>query len=90
MSIHAHATQEGSIMDQKHLESLGTAWLDLYTAALIELDGEKLKTLIDDVERAIAIRCMSLDPIQDSDEAQRLTAAQRRLSILRRESESRA
>jgi len=77
-------------MALKHPESLGAAWMDLYTAAMIELDGEKLKTLIEDVKRAIAIRYMSLDPIQDSDEVQRLVFAQRRLSILRRESESRA
>jgi hypothetical protein len=29
-------------------QSVGAAWLDIYTAALIELDREKLKTLIDD------------------------------------------
>ena len=67
------------------LESKGAAWLDIYTAALIELDPEKLKTLIDDAERAIAVRSVSLDPVQDAEEAQRLADAAHNLSVLRRE-----
>ena len=43
-------------MAQKIPESVGAAWQDIYTAALIELDQEKLKMLIEDAERAIAIR----------------------------------
>jgi len=65
--------------------SVGAAWLDIYTAALIELDPEKLKTLIDDAERAIAVRSVSLDPVQDAEEAQRLADAAHNLSVLRRE-----
>ena len=66
-------------------QPVGAAWLDLYTAALIELDPEKLKTLIDDAERAIAVRSVSLDPVQDAEEAQRLADAAHNLSVLRRE-----
>jgi hypothetical protein len=66
-------------------QSVGAAWRDIYTAALIELDREKLKTLIDDAERAIAIRRVSLDPVQDADEGQRLADATRALSVLRHE-----
>jgi len=58
---------------------------DVYTAALIELDPEKLKMLIEDAERAIAIRYMNLDPVQDADEARRLADARRGLSLLRHE-----
>jgi hypothetical protein len=77
-------------MAQKIPESLGAAWQDLYTAALIELDREKLETLIEDAERAIAVRYMSLDPVQDADEAKRLANARRGLLVLRREVERRA
>jgi hypothetical protein len=66
-------------------ESGGAAWRDVYTAALIELDREKLKMLIEEAERAIAIRRLSLDPIRDADEAQRLADAAHNLSVLRRE-----
>jgi len=72
-------------MPQKSPESVGVAWQDLYTAALIELDREKLKTLIDDAERAIAVRSVSLDPVQDAEEVQRLADAAHNLSVLRRE-----
>jgi hypothetical protein len=44
-------------------DSLGAAWLDIYTAALIELDRDKLRMLIEDAERAIAIRRVSLEPV---------------------------
>jgi hypothetical protein len=77
-------------MAQKIPDSLGAAWQDLYTAALIELDREKLETLIEDAERAIAVRYMSLDAVQDADEAQRLENARRGLLVLRREVERRA
>jgi hypothetical protein len=63
----------------------GSRGLDLYTAALIELDPERLKTLIDDAERAIAVRSVSLDPVRDAKEAQRLADAAHNLSVLRRE-----
>ena len=77
-------------MAPKIPDSLGAAWQDLYTAALIELDREKLETLIEDAERAIAVRYMSLDPVQDADEAKRLANARRGLLVLRREVERRA
>jgi hypothetical protein len=73
------------MMPQNTPEVVGAAWLDLYTAALIELDREKLKTLIDDAERAIAVRSVSLDPVQDAEEAQRMSDAAHNLSVLRRE-----
>jgi hypothetical protein len=76
-------------MAQKIPDSLGAAWQDLYTAALIELDRDKLGTLIEDSERAIAVRYLSLDPVQDADEVQRLANAKRGLSVLRREAERR-
>jgi len=68
-------------------DSLGAAWLDIYTAALIELDRDKLRMLIEDAERAIAIRRVSLDPARDAEEAQRLADATRALSVLRHEAE---
>jgi len=71
-------------------ESLGAAWRDLYTAALIEIDVEKLQMRIEDAERAIAIRYASLDLERDGDEARRLTDAKRGLSVLRLEAERRA
>jgi hypothetical protein len=77
-------------MAQKIPDSLGDAWQDFYTAALIELDREKLETLIEDAERAIAIRYLDLDPFQDPDEARRLADARRALSVLRREAQRRA
>jgi hypothetical protein len=77
-------------MAQKIPDSLGDAWQDFYTAALIELDREKLETLIEDAERAIAIRYLNLDPIQDLDEARRLADARRALSVLRHEAQRRA
>jgi hypothetical protein len=77
-------------MAPKIPDSLGAAWQDLYTAALIELDRQKLETLIEDAERAIAVRYMSLDPVQDADEAKRLANARRGLLVLRREVERRA
>jgi len=46
--------------------------------------------LIEDAERAIAIRYMNLDPVQDADEARRLADARRGLSLLRHEAERRA
>ncbi len=70
-------------------QSVGAAWRDVYTAALIELDREKLKMLIEDAERAIAIRNVSLDPVQDAEEVQRLADATRALSVLRHEAERR-
>jgi hypothetical protein len=72
-------------MAQTIPQSGGAAWLDIYTAALIELDPDKLKTLIDDAERAIAVRSVSLDPVQDAEEAQRMSDATHNLSVLRRE-----
>jgi hypothetical protein len=72
-------------MPQNTPEVVGAAWRDVYTAALIELDREKLKMLIEDAERAIAIRSVSLDPVQDAEEAQRLADAAHNLSVLRRE-----
>jgi hypothetical protein len=66
-------------------KSVGAAWLDIYTAALIELDRDKLRMLFEDAERAIAVRSVTLDPVQDADEAQRLADAAHNLSVLRRE-----
>jgi hypothetical protein len=77
-------------MGQNIPHSLGAEWQDFYTAALIELDREKLETLIEDAERAIAIRYLNLDPIQDPDETRRLADARRALSVLRREAQRRA
>jgi len=71
-------------------ESLGAAWQDLYTAALIEVDAEKLKMRSEDAERAVAIRYATLDLERDADEARRLTDARRGLSVLRLEAERRA
>jgi len=76
-------------MAQKIPDSLGVAWQDLYTAALIELDHEMLSTRIEDAERAIAVRYVSLDPVKDAVEAQRLADATRGLSVLRHEAERR-
>jgi hypothetical protein len=76
-------------MAQKIPQAMKTAWWDLYTAALTEGDKEKLKTRIEDAERAIAIRYSSLDPVQDAVESRRLAAATRGLSTLRHESELR-
>jgi hypothetical protein len=76
-------------MAQKIPESMTDAWWDLSTAPLTEVDIEKLKTRIEDAERAIAIRYASLDPIQDAVESRRLAAATRGLSTLRREFELR-
>ena len=78
------------VIAQKIPDSGGATWQDVYTAALIELDPEKLKMLIEDAERAIAIRYMNLDPVQDADEARRLADARRGLSLLRHEAERRA
>ena len=74
-------------MAPKIHDSLGAAWLDIYTAALIELDRDKLRMLVEDAERAIAIRRVSLDPAQDAEEAQRLADATRALAVLRHEAE---
>ena len=68
-------------------DSLGAAWREIYTAALIELDRDKLRMLVEYAERAIAIRNVSLDPVQDADEAQRLADATRALAVLRHEAE---
>jgi hypothetical protein len=76
-------------MAQEIPESMGDAWWDLYTAALTEVDKEKLKTRIQNAERAIAIRNASLDPFQDAVESRRLAAAILGLSTLRREFELR-
>jgi len=56
-------------------ESVGAAWQELYTAALLELDPDKLRTLIAGAEQAIAARYLSLDPVRDAEEAQRITDA---------------
>ena len=66
-------------------ESVGAAWQELYTAALLELDPDKPRTLIAVAEQAIAARYVSLDPVRDAEEAQRITDATRALSVLRRE-----
>ncbi len=66
-------------------ESVGAAWQDFYAAALLELDPEKLKTLIEEAEQAIAARYLSLDPLRDAGEAQRMSDAAFNLSVLRRE-----
>ena len=72
-------------MAQKLPESVGAAWQHLYAAALLELDPEKLKTLIEEAEQAIAARYVSLDPVRDVDEAQCMSDAAHNLSVLRRE-----
>jgi hypothetical protein len=66
-------------------QSVGAAWVDLYTAALIELDPEKFKILIEKAEQAIAVRYAALDPARDAEEAQRIADATRNLAVLRRE-----
>jgi hypothetical protein len=43
-------------MAQKLPESVGAAWQYLYATALLELDPEKLKILIEEAEQAIAAR----------------------------------
>jgi hypothetical protein len=72
-------------MAQKLPESIGAAWQDLYAAALVELDREKLKMLIEKAEQAIAARYAALDPARDAEEAQRIADATRSLTVLRRE-----
>jgi len=66
-------------------EAVGAAWQDLYAAALLELDPEKLKTLIEKADQAIATRYAALDPARDAEEAQRISDAAHNLSVLRRE-----
>jgi hypothetical protein len=77
-------------MAQTIPQSVGAAWLDVYTAAMIELDRDKLKARIEDAERAIAVRYACLDPAKDAEEAQRLADATRGLSVLRHEAERRS
>jgi hypothetical protein len=79
------SSSERIVMAQKISESPGAAWQDLYTAALIELDPDKLKTLIEKAEQTIAARSGALDPTRDAEEAQRIADATRNLSVLRRE-----
>ena len=69
----------------KHPEAVGTEWQDLYAAALLELDRNKLLDRIKEAEQAISIRFVGLDPTRDADEAQRISDATRGLSVLRRE-----
>lgn len=75
-------------MAQKLPESVGAAWQDLYAAALLELDAEKLKIRINEAEQAIAARYAALDPARDADETQRMSDAMSNLSVLRREAKS--
>jgi hypothetical protein len=72
-------------MAQKLPESVGAAWQYLYATALLELDPEKLKILIEEAEQAIAARYLTLDPVRDVEEAQGLSDAARNLAVLRRE-----
>jgi hypothetical protein len=75
-------------MAQKLPELVGAAWQDLYSAALLELDAEKLKIRINEAEQAIAGRYATLDPARDADETQRMSDAMSNLSVLRREAKS--
>jgi hypothetical protein len=75
----------GSSWRRKFQNPREHAWQDLYTAALIELDPEKLKTLIEKAEQTIAARSGALDPTRDAEEAQRIADATRNLSVLWRE-----
>jgi hypothetical protein len=72
-------------MAQKLPESVGAAWQHLHATALLELDPERLKILIEEAEQAIAARYITLDPVRDAEEAQRLSDAARNLAVLRRE-----
>jgi len=83
--FHINAPPRGKHMARRIPESVGAAWQELYTAALLELDPDKLRTLIAGAEQAIAARYLSLDPVRDAEEAQRITDATRALSVLRRE-----
>lgn len=70
-------------MTQNSLES-GAAWQDVYAAALLELDRQKLPGRIKEAEQAISARYAS-DPAPDADEVQRMADAMNNLSVLRRE-----
>ena len=72
-------------MSQNTPEAVGTVWQELYAAALLELERNKLLDRIKEAEQAIAIRFAGLDPTRDADEAQRISDATRGLSVLRRE-----
>ncbi len=74
-------------MSQNTPEAVGTTWQELYAAALLELDRNKLLDRVKEAEQAIAIRYTGLDPTQDADEAQRISDATRNLSVLRREAQ---
>jgi hypothetical protein len=70
-------------MNQTSIES-GAAWQDVYAAALLELDRQKLSARIKEAEQAISARYAS-DPAPDADEVQRMADAMNNLSVLRRE-----
>jgi len=72
------------MMTQNSLESRA-AWQDVYAAALLELDHQKLAARIKEAEQAIAARDAVLDAARDVDEVQRMTDAMNNLSVLRRE-----
>jgi hypothetical protein len=61
----------------------GKAWLDIYRAALMQFDREKLPACIDAAEKAIQQRLRAL-PIADSKEHHELIDALNSLSVLRR------
>lgn len=61
----------------------GKAWLDLYRAAVMQFDREKLPACIDVAEKAIQQRLRAL-PIADSKEHHELMDALNSLSVLKR------
>ena len=72
-------------MPQQAPESDSAAWQDIYAAALLELDRQKLAERIREAEKAIAARYATLDRVRHADEAQRMADAMNNLSVLRRE-----
>lgn len=53
----------------------GSAWRDLYTAALFELDSEKIPNRIKEAENAIVSRVQQLFSVDSDDREQKLLAA---------------
>jgi hypothetical protein len=72
-------------MPQKSPQPVPTAWQHLYSAALLELNRDRLRSLIEQTEQAIADRYRSLGPALDADEVRRMADAIWNLSVLRHE-----
>ncbi len=62
-------------MSQETPEAVGTVWQELYAAALLELERNKLLDRIKEAEQAIATCYAGLDAARDADEAQRIADA---------------